>query len=171
VGTMQFQTLNDVLAEQIGDLQSAEQQLILALPQMASSASNTDLREAIEHHLEQTKNHAKRLQQVAQQIGTSVPQQECKGMKGLIAEGEEILRATGDPNAKDAALIAAAQRVEHYEIAAYGTARTLAEQLDLGEAASLLDDTLDEESKADSLLTKLATGGMFGAGVNEQAKA
>jgi ferritin-like metal-binding protein YciE len=171
MGTMQFQTLNDVLAEQIGDLQSAEQQLIAALPQMASSASNTDLREAIEQHLEQTKNHAKRLQQVAQQIGLSVPQQECKGMRGLIAEGEEILKATGDPNAKDAALIAAAQRVEHYEIAAYGTARTLAKQLDLGEAASLLDDTLDEESKTDSLLTKLATGGMFRAGVNEQAKA
>ena len=156
MGTMQFQTLNDVLAEQIGDLQSAEQQLILALPQMASSASNTDLREAIEHHLEQTKNHAKRLQQVAQQIGTSVPQQECKGMKGLIAEGEEILRATGDPNAKDAALIAAAQRVEHYEIAGYGTVRTFAQRLGKQEVARLLQQTLDEEAATDKKLTGLA---------------
>jgi ferritin-like metal-binding protein YciE len=168
---MQFQTLNDVLAEQVGDLQSAEQQLIEALPQMASSASNSDLREAFEHHLEQTREHARRLQQVAQNLGTPVPQEECKGMKGLIAEGEEILKATGDPNAKDAALIAAAQRVEHYEIAAYGTARTLAKQLDMDDAAQLLDDTLDEESNADSLLTKLATGGMFASGINEQSRA
>ena len=168
---MQFQTLNDVLAEQIGDLQSAEQQLIAALPQMASSASNGELRKAFEHHLEQTREHARRLEQVAQHLGTPVPQEECKGMKGLIAEGEEILKATGDPNAKDAALIAAAQRVEHYEIAAYGTARTLAKQLDMSEAAQMLDDTLDEESAADSMLTKLATGGMFASGINEQSRA
>ena len=168
---MQFQTLNDVFAEQIGDLQSAEQQLITALPQMASSASNGELRDAFEHHLEQTRTHAQRLEQVAQMIGTTVPQEECKGMKGLIAEGEEILKATGDPNAKDAAMIAAAQRVEHYEIAAYGTARTLAKQLDMADAAHLLDETLEEESRADSLLSKLATGGLFASGINEQARA
>ena len=168
---MQFQTLNDVLAEQIGDLQSAEQQLVAALPQMASSASNGELRDAFEQHLEETRGHVQRLEQVAQHLGTTVPQEECKGMKGLIAEGEEILKATGDPNAKDAALIAAAQRVEHYEIAAYGTARTLARQLDLTDAAQLLDETLEEESNADSLLTKLATGGMFSSGINEQSRA
>ena len=90
-------------------------------------------------------------------------------MKGLIQEGEEVIAATGDPAAKDAALIAAAQRVEHYEIAAYGTARTLAKELDLDEAADLLDETLDEESKADELLTKIATGGLLRSGVNKQA--
>jgi ferritin-like metal-binding protein YciE len=164
---MQFQTLTDVLAEQIGDLQSAEQQLVAALPQMASSASNGELREAFEQHLEETKGHVRRLEQVAGQLDASVPQEECKGMKGLIAEGEEILKATGDANAKDAALIAAAQRVEHYEIAAYGTARTLARQLDLTDAAQLLEETLDEESNADSLLTKLATS----AGINEGSRA
>ena len=153
---MQFQTLNDVLAEQVGDLQSAEQQLIEALPQMASSASNSDLREAFEHHLEQTREHARRLQQVAQNLGTPVPQEECKGMKGLIAEGEEILKATGDPNAKDAALIAAAQRVEHYEMAGYGTVRTYAQLLGEDEQAKLLQQTLDEEGDADKLLSQLA---------------
>ena len=90
-------------------------------------------------------------------------------MKGLIAEGEDVINATGDPAAKDAALIAAAQRVEHYEIAAYGTARTLSDQLGMGDAAGLLDQTLNEESHADELLNKLATGGMFSSGINEKA--
>jgi ferritin-like metal-binding protein YciE len=90
-------------------------------------------------------------------------------MKGLIAEGEEIVKAQGDATVKDAALIGAAQRVEHYEIAAYGTVRTLADELGLGDARELLDQTLDEESNADKLLTKIATGGMFKAGINERA--
>jgi ferritin-like metal-binding protein YciE len=165
----QLDTLRDVLAEQVGDLQSAEQQLISALPKMAGSAANGDLREALQMHLEQTRNHADRLARVAGMLGTDVPNEECQAMKGLIAEGEDVIKASGDPNAKDAALIAAAQRVEHYEIAAYGTARTLSEQLGLADAASLLDETLDEESKADELLTKLATGGMFSSGINQEA--
>ena len=94
-------------------------------------------------------------------LGGSAPLEECQAMKGLIAEGEDVINATGDPAAKDAALIAAAQRVEHYEIAAYGTARTLSDQLGMGDAAGLLDQTLNEESHADELLNKLATGGMF----------
>ena len=94
----------------------------------------------------------------------------CEGMRGLIEEGQEVLSAPGDPVVKDAALISAAQRVEHYEIAAYGTARTLADELDLGDAKDLLDQTLDEESSADKLLTKIATGGMFKAGINQQAR-
>jgi ferritin-like metal-binding protein YciE len=100
-----------------------------------------------------------------------MPIEQCKAMRGLIAEGDEIVQATGDPVAKDAALIAAAQRVEHYEIAGYGTVRTLAKELDYGDASSLLGDTLDEESKADSLLTKIATGGMLSSGVNKEAAA
>ena len=166
---MQLQTLEDVLIEQIADLQSAEGMLVEALPQMAGAASNEKLREAFEHHLDQTRTHVRRLADVAAQIGQTVPAETCEAMQGLIAEGAEVIRATGDPNAKDAALIAAAQRVEHYEIAAYGTARTLADELGIDDAKELLDQTLDEESSADKLLTKIATGGMFRAGVNEQA--
>src|SRR5436305_370454 len=162
-------SLSDVLAEQVADLQSAEQQLISALPKMAASASNSELRDAFATHLEQTRTHADRLVRVAGMLGTPVPPEECKAMRGLIAEGEDVIQAPGDTNAKDAALIAAAQRVEHYEIAAYGTARTLSKQLGLSDAASLLDETLDEESDADKLLTKLATGGMFSSGINKQA--
>jgi len=103
-------------------------------------------------------------------LGGRVPTEQCEAMKGLIREGEDVISAQGDPNAKDAALIAAAQRVEHYEIAGYGTARTLAEQLDMDDAASLLEETLDEEKEADKLLNKVATGGLLRAGVNERAE-
>jgi ferritin-like metal-binding protein YciE len=167
----QLHSLKDVLVGQVADLQSAEQQLISALPKMAASASNGDLRQALQMHLDQTRTHADRLARVAGMLGAAIPSEQCQAMKGLIAEGDDVIKATGDPNAKDAALIAAAQRVEHYEIAAYGTARTLSKQLGLNDAASLLDETLDEESEADELLTKLATGGMFSTGINEQASA
>jgi ferritin-like metal-binding protein YciE len=104
------------------------------------------------------------------QVGLSAGTETCKGMEGLIKEGDEIVKAEGDPTAKDAALIAAAQRVEHYEIAAYGTARTLADELDMGDAKDLLDQTLDEEGAADKLLTRIATGGLLKAGVNQRAR-
>jgi ferritin-like metal-binding protein YciE len=109
-----------------------------------------------------------RLDEIIGQLGVT-PSTHCKGMEGLIAEGEEVIAEAGDPVAKDAALIAAAQRIEHYEIAAYGTARTLADELDFDGAADLLDQTLDEEANADKLLTKIATGGMFRTGVNQRA--
>ncbi|MFL6043302.1 MAG: DUF892 family protein [Gaiellales bacterium] len=165
----QLNSLKDVLVEQIADLQSAEQQLISALPKMAQSANDGKLREAFQTHLEETRGHAQRLTEVAGMLGGGVPSEECQAMKGLIAEGEDVISATGDAAAKDAALIAAAQRVEHYEIAAYGTARTLSEQLGMEDAANLLDQTLNEESHADELLNKLATGGMFSSGINERA--
>ena len=165
----QLNSLNDVLVEQIADLQSAEQQLITALPNMAQAASDNKLREAFQTHLEETRGHAERLTQVVGMLGGSVPGEECQAMKGLIAEGEDVINATGDPAAKDAALIAAAQRVEHYEIAAYGTARQLADDCGFDAIKDLMDQTLDEESHADKLLTKIATGGMFRAGVNEKA--
>jgi ferritin-like metal-binding protein YciE len=167
--TMQMQTINDLFAEQLGDLYSAEQQLVQALPKMASAASHDELRQAFEHHLEETQDHVRRLEEIFGQSGITKPDTTCEGMKGLIREGEEIVNAQGDPAVRDAGLIAAAQRVEHYEIAAYGTARTLADQLDLPEAKDLLDQTLDEESQADKLLTKIATGGMFKTGVNQAA--
>jgi ferritin-like metal-binding protein YciE len=165
---MQLQSLHDVFVHEIQDLYDAESQLVGALPKMAQAASNEALRSAFEHHLGETKDHVKRLEEIFGQVGITRGEP-CKAMKGLIAEGEGIISAQGDPTAKDAALISAAQRVEHYEIAAYGTARTLADELGLDEAQDLLDQTLDEESNADKLLTKIATGGMFKAGVNEKA--
>ena len=166
---MQLQTLQDLFEHEISDLYSAETQLVEALPKLAQAASNDELRQAFQHHLEETRDHVRRLDEIRGQIGSSMSEQ-CDGMRGLIQEGEEIISATGDPNVKDAALISAAQRVEHYEIAAYGTARTLADEIGLGAAKDLLDQTLDEESNADKLLTKIATGGMFKAGVNQQAQ-
>jgi ferritin-like metal-binding protein YciE len=165
---MDMQSLNDLFEHELADLYSAETQLVEALPKMAEAASNQELRTAFEHHLDETRDHVQRLQEIRGQFGSSLTE-ECKGMKGLIAEGEEIVKAQGDATVKDAALIGAAQRVEHYEIAAYGTVRTLADELGLGDARELLDQTLDEESNADKLLTKIATGGMFKAGINERA--
>jgi ferritin-like metal-binding protein YciE len=166
---VELTSLNDVFAEQVADLRSAENQLIEALPKMASAASDSQLREAFEHHLEETREHAQRIEQVIGQFGGQVPDEECKAMKGLIEEGSDIIEADGDPVARDTALIAAAQRVEHYEIAAYGTARTLAQQLEMPDAASLLEQTLEEERSADGLLNKIATGGTLGTGLNEKA--
>ncbi len=168
---MQLRNLHDLFEEQLQDLYSAENQLVEALPKMANAASHEELRDAFEQHLAETRGHVSRLQEIFSQIGTSPGGETCKGMEGLITEGEEVLELQGDPAVIDAALIAAAQRVEHYEIAGYGTVRTLAEHLDLGDARGLLNETLDEESKADSLLTKIATGGMFSTGVNDEAKA
>jgi ferritin-like metal-binding protein YciE len=167
---MQLQTLNDLLVEQLQDLYSAETQLVEALPKMASAASNEELRKAFEHHLQETNDHVQRLTEIFGQIGKTPGGETCEGMKGLIREGEEMIGLSGDPTVKDAGLIAAAQRVEHYEISAYGTARTLADELDLDDAVDLLDQTLDEESNADKLLTKIATGGMLKSGINQEAR-
>jgi ferritin-like metal-binding protein YciE len=166
---MNLGSLEDVFAEQINDLRSAEQQLVQALPKMASAASSDELRTAFEEHLQQTRGHLERIDDVIATAVITATGEECKGMKGLIAEGEQIVSASGDSLAKDAALIAAAQRVEHYEIAAYGTVITLADTLDYDEAKDTLGQTLDEEETTDKLLTKIATGGMFKAGVNERA--
>jgi ferritin-like metal-binding protein YciE len=168
---MGFNSLKDVLQEQLEDLHSAETQLVQALPKMAQSAHHDELRQAFEHHLEETREHLKRVEDALGELGVSHPNEVCKGMQGLIAEGEEMMSMSGDPTAKDAALIAAAQRVEHYEIAAYGTARQLADDCGFDGIKDLMDQTLDEESQADKLLTKIATGGMFKAGVNQQATA
>jgi len=167
---VQLNSLKDLFVEQLRDLYSAETQLVEALPKMASAASHDELQQAFEHHLDETRGHVDRLREIFGQLGTTPGSETCEAMKGLIAEGEEVVKAQGDSAVKDAALIAAAQRVEHYEIAGYGTVRTFADDLDLGDARDLLDQTLDEESSADKLLTKLATGGMLKAGLNERAK-
>jgi len=166
---MQVDTIQDVFVDQLADLYSAEQQLVEALPKVAGAATDDGLRQALEMHLEQTRGHVDRLGRVFQQLGMTIPQEHCAGMEGLLREGEQVVQMPGSGPAKDAALIAAAQRVEHYEIAAYGTAKTLAGQLDLTEARDLLGETLDEESAADAKLTKLATGGTFGSGINQDA--
>jgi ferritin-like metal-binding protein YciE len=166
---MQLNTLQDLFDHEIADLYDAESQLVAALPKLAQAASNNELRSAFQHHLDETRDHVRRLEDIRGQIGSSLTEQ-CDGMRGLIREGDEIVMGSGDPAVKDAALISAAQRVEHYEIAAYGTARTLADELDLDEASDLLDQTLDEESNADKLLTKIATGGMLKTGVNQAAR-
>jgi len=166
---MQLQSLQDLFEHEIADLYDAETQLVTALPKLAQAASNDELRGAFEQHLGETRDHVRRLDEIRGQIGSSITEQ-CDGMRGLIKEGEEVVSGGGDPNVKDAALISAAQRVEHYEIAAYGTARTLADELDLDDAKDLLDQTLDEEGSADKLLTKIATGGLLKTGINEQAR-
>jgi ferritin-like metal-binding protein YciE len=161
--------LQDVLVQQLGDLYSSERQLVAALPKLARAASNDELEQAFQHHLEETRAHVERLDRVFRGIGGRAPRTESAAMRGLVQEGERVVAARGDASAKDAALIAAAQRVEHYEIAGYGTARTLADQLGHDQARDLLQETLDEESNANELLTKIATGGMFRSGVNEEA--
>jgi ferritin-like metal-binding protein YciE len=166
---MGLNSLKDVLTEQLEDLYSAETQLVTALPKMESAAQNDELKTAFKEHLEETKGHVKRVEEALGELGASPGTEECKGMKGLLTEGDEVIKMQGDPMAKDACIIAAAQRVEHYEIAAWGTVRQLAKECGFDGIADLADQTLDEESQADKLLTKIATGGMFKAGVNESA--
>jgi ferritin-like metal-binding protein YciE len=155
-GGTEFNSLNDLFTNQIEDLYDAENRLTKALPKMADAAMSANLKQAFQSHLAETEGHVSRLETIFRQIGTQPNRETCQAMKGLISEGEEMIDATGDSAVKDAALIAAAQRVEHYEISGYGTARTIAQQLGFGEAASLLQKTLDEEKAADQKLTRIA---------------
>jgi ferritin-like metal-binding protein YciE len=166
---MKLDTLNELFLEQIRDLYSAEQQLLNALPKMISAARATELKEALEHHLEETQNQVSRLDEILNQLNETPFGEECEAMKGLLKEADHVLSAQGDPAVIDAAIIAEAQRVEHYEIAGYGSARTFAQHLGYDRAASLLQDTLNEEGAADKKLTKLAEGGVFSSGLNEEA--
>ncbi|HWE81510.1 MAG TPA: ferritin-like domain-containing protein [Gaiellaceae bacterium] len=168
---MQLNTLQDVLVDQVADLYSAETQLVSALPKMASAAHTPELREAFEEHLEETRGHVTRLDEALTEISAHPSAEVCEAMRGIIKEGEDVVQASGEPAALDAALIAAAQRAEHYEIAAYGTAKALAGELGYDRAASLFGQTLDEESAADKLLTKIAQGGLMSSGVNQAANA
>lgn len=147
--------LQELFADQLKDLYSAESQIIKALPKMAKNATNEQLRMAFERHLEETRGHVARLEQIAEQMGISLRGKKCKGMEGLLEEGKEALEEFED-EVLDAAMIGAAQRVEHYEIAAYGTARTHAAMLGMTKAARLLQQTLDEEGRTDKKLTDLA---------------
>ena len=154
--TKNLDSLEDLLLEQLQDLYDAEHQLTKALPQMAEAAHCPDLKSAFSSHLSETQGHVKRLEQVFRELGKEAKRETCPAMEGLIEEGEEMLNSQGDHDVKDAALIAAAQRVEHYEMAGYGTVRTLAQQLGHTSAVQLLQDTLDEEKAADEKLTAIA---------------
>jgi ferritin-like metal-binding protein YciE len=154
--SMTLNSLNDLFVVQIQDLYDAEQRLTKALPKMADAASNKELKSAFQHHLRETEQHVSRLEKVFSIMGLSAQRETCEAMKGLIAEGDEAISAGGDPAVRDAALIAAAQRVEHYEIAGYGTVRTLAEQLGHKDVARILQETLNEEAACDKKLTQIA---------------
>jgi ferritin-like metal-binding protein YciE len=156
LGQMQLHTLEDLYIHELKDLYSAEKQLIRALPKMAKAADNEQLSSGFSEHLEQTKEHASRLEKILSDHKQSTRGAKCKGMEGLIAEGEELLQERADPEVKDAGLISAAQRVEHYEIAGYGTALTYADMFGDKEGARLLKMTLNEEKETDHKLTKIA---------------
>ena len=153
---MEIDSLQKLYVDHLKDVYSAEKQIIQALPKMAKNASNAQLRAAFQEHLEQTRGQVERLDRIFERLGKSSRGKKCKGMEGLIEEGKEVLEEDMDDDVRDAALIAAAQKVEHYEIAAYGTLRTYAELLGEKQDAKLLQHTLDEEGNADKKLTQLA---------------
>lgn len=153
---MKLESLHDLFVDELKDLYNAENQLTKALPKMVKAASSEDLRTAFENHLAETQRQVERLERIFKELETSPKGKKCKAMAGLIEEGREMIEMDGEDAVKDAALIAAAQRVEHYEIAGYGTVRTYAQLLGFDEAANLLQETLDEEAAADEKLTQLA---------------
>jgi ferritin-like metal-binding protein YciE len=164
--TTEFNSFDDLFVNQIEDLYDAENRLTKALPKMAEAANSSQLKQAFQSHLTETEGHVSRLEQIFREINLEPTRETCEAMKGLIAEGEEMIKAHGDPNVKDAALIAAAQRVEHYEMAGYGTARAFAMRLGLTPAVNLLEQTLQEEKAADQKLTMIAE-----SAVNQKASA
>jgi ferritin-like metal-binding protein YciE len=153
---MEIDSLKKLYVDELKDLYSAEKQILQALPKMAKKASNTKLRQAFEEHLEVTRMQVERLDRIFELLGKSPRGKKCKGMEGLLEEGKEMMQEDMDDDVMDAALIAAAQRVEHYEIAGYGTVRTYAQLLGEKEHVKLLQQTLDEEGNTDKKLTLLA---------------
>jgi ferritin-like metal-binding protein YciE len=162
---MKLNSLHDLYVTELKDLYDAENRIIKALPKMAEAASSPDLKNAFEEHLQQTRNQAMRLEQIFQKLDESPKGEKCKGMVGIIDEGEDLMDEDAPPAVSDAALIAAAQRVEHYEIASYGTARTFARRLGYQDHERLLSETLEEEGQTDKKLTMLAE-----SYINEEAK-
>jgi ferritin-like metal-binding protein YciE len=152
------ESLRELYVDELEDLYDAEQRIVKALPKVAEAASGSELRKALQHHLEQTRGHVQRLEQIFQALGEPAKGKKCDGMKGILDEGEDAIGDVDDAAVRDAAIIAAAQRVEHYEMAAYGTVRSWAEQLGDSRSASLLEQTLEEEKAADQKLTDIAVG-------------
>jgi ferritin-like metal-binding protein YciE len=161
-----MKTLEDLLAHELKDLLSAEKQITKALPKMIKAASSDDLKEALQNHLEETEEHVNRLEQIFEKLDLATRGPKCAAMEGLIEEGSEALKADMEDMVRDAAIIASCQRVEHYEMAGYGCARTFAQQCGHQEVADILQETLDEEKAADEKLTQIAM-----EHVNEEATA
>lgn len=171
---MKIPSIEKLLEDQLKDLYNAENQLVKALPKMAKAASSEGLKEAFTSHLEETREQVARLDKVAKLLGIKLSGKKCAAMEGLLEEGKEMIEAEGPEGVIDLGLIAGAQRVEHYEISAYGSARALAEQLGHSDVAALLQETLDEESAADEKLTGIATDEVMPtavAGEDEEAMA
>jgi len=148
--------MDDLLVEELKDLYDVEKRLIDALPEMADAAHDAGLKNAFEEHLQQTEQQSHRLEQCFQRLGMKPQRETCDGIKGILQEGEALIKSEGDPQVKDAALVGAAQRVEHYEMAGYGTARAIARHLHRDDIAELLQETLGEEGETDHKLTDLA---------------
>jgi ferritin-like metal-binding protein YciE len=153
---MQLKSLHELLVHELKDLYDAEHQVVAALPKMAKAAKSAELKQAFESHLRQSEDHIQRLEQVFGILGEKASRVKCKGMAGLIKEGDETIQEDADPDVRDAALIAAAQRVEHYEMAGYGACRTYARLLGYHQATNLLQQTLNDEGEADKKLTAIA---------------
>lgn len=153
---MKLESLHDLYLSELKDLYSAENQIIKALPKVIEKTTSPELRQALESHLEETRGHVTRLEEVFQMHGEEPKKMKCKGMQGVLDEGEEMLGFDATPDVRDAAIISSCQRVEHYEIAAYGSVRTFAEQMGHDRAAAILQQTLDEEKEADEKLTDIA---------------
>ena len=155
-GNREFHSLEDLFVDQLEDLYDAENRIVKVLPKMIEAASAPVLKQVFQHHLTETTHHVDRLDRIFRELNRNPERETCEAMKGLLREGEEMIQAKGDPDVRDAALIAAAQRIEHYEMAGYGTARSIALRLGYPEAAHLLQDTLREETAADRKLTEVA---------------
>jgi ferritin-like metal-binding protein YciE len=166
---MKLDTLTEALEGELRDLYDVEQQLVKVLPELVQAVVHSDLKTAFEEHLVETREQLERLEKVFDIVGCEPVRETCEAMQGLLREVDKIVASPGNRNVKDAVLIGAAQRIEHYEMAAYGTALAFAEQLGLDEAVELLQESLDEEMEADEKLTSLAEGGIFTAGVNRDA--
>lgn len=166
---MKISNLQELFVEELADLYSAEQQIIVALPAMIRAASDDNLKTALEEHLEVTREQLVRLDAINQEVPFKSKVKLCDGMAGIIKEGEKMLSSIEDPATLDAAIIGSAQRVEHYEMAGYGTTIEFAHKLDLHDIADVLQETLDEEKDADASLSGLAKGGLFTTGLNEKA--
>ena len=156
ISSLKLDNLRDLFMEELRDLYNAENQLVKALPKMAKAASDAKLKQAFTDHLEQTRGHVSRLEEIFEALDEKPEGETCQAMEGLIKEGSQFVEARGDSVVIDSGLIGAAQRVEHYEMAGYGTARSLAQRIGEEDAAELLQETLDEEGEADRLLTEIA---------------
>ncbi|MGA9720124.1 MAG: ferritin-like domain-containing protein [Acidobacteriaceae bacterium] len=155
-GDMSVKTMQELLIDELKDLYSAEKQIVRALPKLAKAATSPDLKQALTNHLKETQGQVTRLERIAEIVSKKLTGKTCVGMKGVLEEGSEVLEDTDKGTVRDAAMIAAAQRVEHYEMAGYGSAREFAKMLGLSDVASLLDETLEEEKAADKLLSGIA---------------